>query len=172
VSRRLLIPLAAVLVSGCLSSHQMATSRLSNFDKASDTVAMNVDRRKYTSRDPEPAALVTVAVPLYPVQRGCQSAGAAIEGNSYDGCMKQESEAKRQLSDEWKSYPVATKAECSAADGVSYVEMLACFEVKEWMKHPDKIGGVTGSASSQQAKEDGDPAATTTNPPASSRQTE
>jgi hypothetical protein len=172
MSRFLLITLSAVLVSGCLSSHPLATNRQSNFDKARDTVAINVDRRVNIWRDPKPTSpVLTVAVPRYPVERGCKSAGAAVEGNSYDGCLKQESEAKRQLNDEWKRYPVAAKAECSADDGVSYVELLACFEVKDWMKHPDKIGGVTGTASSQEAKEDGDRAATTS-PAASSRQTE
>jgi hypothetical protein len=164
MSRFLLIPLSAVLVSGCLSSHPLATNQQIHIDKASDTAAMNVDRRVNTWRDARLTAPVTVVVPFYPVERGCKSAGAAVEGDSYDGCLKQESEAKRQLSDEWKRYPVAARAECSAADGVSYVEMLACFEVKDWMKHPDKIGGVTGTASSQQAKEENDPPSLTNNP--------
>jgi hypothetical protein len=58
------------------------------------------------------------------------------------------------VTEEWKSYPVTARAECSG-EGASYVELLTCFQVKDWMKHPDQIGGVTGT-SSLQAKRRGD----------------
>jgi hypothetical protein len=48
-----------------------------------------------------------------------------------------------------ENYPVAARAECSGGEGASYVELLTCFQVKDWMKHPDQIGGVTGTGSAQ-----------------------
>jgi hypothetical protein len=164
--RFLPIALSGVLLSGCLSSHPLTISQQTNADEAGKRVATNGEAGVNIRRDPRPAGPVTGAVPLYVVAGSCKRGSAAIEGNSYESCIKQEDEAKRRLSAEWKSYPVAARAECSASDGASYVELLTCFEVKDWMKHPDQIGGVTGTTSSQQAREENNPAGATTNPTA------
>jgi hypothetical protein len=166
--RSLLIAgLAGILISGCVSSysrlnHALTTTRQSDFGEAGKRIATSSDAVVGMRRDIRPVTPVTAVVPTYAFERSCRSGSSVIEGKPYENCIKQEDEAKRHLGEEWKSYPVAARAECSTVDGASYVELLTCFEVKDWMRHPDKIGGVTG-APSEQAREESGPTAAAPN---------
>jgi hypothetical protein len=148
----LVVAVSGVVLSGCLSSYPITTAALVTHPRSEDhdsskKVAMNGDFAVH--RDVKPAVSVVSAAPLYAVERSCKNGSSAIEGSSYANCMKQEEEAKHHIREEWNSYPVTARAECSGGDGSSYVELLTCFQVKDWKKHPDQIGGVTGTGSLQ-----------------------
>jgi hypothetical protein len=97
---------------------------------------------------PPRAVAVAKAVPSLRVDGGCKTAAALADSAGYENCVQQEQVAKEQLTRDWEGYSVAERQECvpGQSDGLSqsYVEMMTCFEVHEWAKHPESIGGVTG----------------------------
>jgi hypothetical protein len=87
------------------------------------------------------------AIPTYYVEKSCKT-GSPTDNNSYDSCLKQESAAKGELTKAWKGYSAEARNECAPATGDpanSYVALITCFEMLDWMREPASIGGVTGA---------------------------
>jgi hypothetical protein len=87
------------------------------------------------------------AVPTYYVEKSCKT-GSPTDNNSYESCLQQESAAKDDLTKAWKGYSAVARNECAPATGDptnSYVALITCFEMLDWMKEPGSIGGVTGT---------------------------
>lgn len=87
------------------------------------------------------------AVPSYYVEKSCKT-GSPADNNSYESCLQQESAAKDDLTKGWKGYSAQARNECAPAShdpANSYVALMTCFEMLDWIKDPASIGGVTGT---------------------------
>ena len=90
--------------------------------------------------------LTASAVPIYDVEKSCRSASEATQDKSgYEGCVADEKAAKEKITKEWSSYPAASRQECApvqiGSQSNSYVELMTCFEMQEWKKSLNDIGG-------------------------------
>ena len=86
------------------------------------------------------------AVPSYYVEKSCKT--GSPDNNSYESCLQQESAAKDDLMKGWKGYSAQARNECAPAShdpANSYVALMTCFEMLDWIKDPASIGGVTGT---------------------------
>jgi hypothetical protein len=86
-------------------------------------------------------------VPSYHVEKSCKTRSSVGDGGGYDFCVQQEMAARDMLTKEWKSYSAEARNECAPASpdpANSYVALMTCFEMLEWIKDPSSIGGVTG----------------------------
>ena len=86
------------------------------------------------------------AVPSYYVEKSCKT--GSPDNNSYESCLQQESAAKDDLTKGWKGYSAQARNECAPAShdpANSYVALMTCFEMLDWIKDPASIGGVTGT---------------------------
>jgi len=87
------------------------------------------------------------AVPSYYVEKSCKT-GSPADNNSYESCLQQESAAKDDLTKGWKGYSAQARNECAPAahdPANSYVALMTCFEMLDWIKDPASIGGVSGT---------------------------
>jgi hypothetical protein len=59
------------------------------------------------------------------------------------------------LTAEWENYPKEARYECASdgRDSWSYLEVMTCFQMLDWIKHPDSIGGVTGAGATHAKNE-------------------
>ena len=77
---------------------------------------------------------VSEQVPTFSVVASCKGAAAAalVDSQSYDACMKDESEAREQLVKSWPTFSMPNRNRCSAeasSEGIaSYVELLVCLQ--------------------------------------------
>ena len=86
-------------------------------------------------------------IPSYMVEKSCKTKNSAADSGSYDFCVQQETAAKEMLTKEWNSYSAEARNECapgSQDSANSYVALMTCFEMLDWIKDPASIGGVTG----------------------------
>src|SRR5579864_7641332 len=160
--RIVLLIAACTLMSGCLlgpdllgpdlgtSGGSIATGANAEVGAPKD-VTHNIGARPETTR-----TISSVTVPSYRLEKGCKSASALSGSSGYENCVEEESAAKERLNGEWKSYSTTARQECAQngphdPDG-SYVELLTCFEIKDWAAHPESIGGVTGNGAPALAK--------------------
>jgi hypothetical protein len=88
------------------------------------------------------------AIPTYYVEKGCKRASETPDSSGYDACIREETAAKDRVAKEWKGYAIAALNDCVPATrdpSNSYVELMTCFEMLDWIKDPASIGGVTGT---------------------------
>ena len=86
---------------------------------------------------PDLAAAKPDGVPRFDVARTCEDA-QAFTGNdrnlAYQGCMKDENEARAELARKWAHFKPGDRKDC-VAQGIapvpSYVEILTCLEMSE-----------------------------------------
>ena len=75
------------------------------------------------------------AIPQLDLRQTCRLASTLelADGQSFAGCMHDENAAKAQLADQWKGYPSAARARCSAETMIggspSYVEIAVCIDM-------------------------------------------
>jgi hypothetical protein len=73
--------------------------------------------------------------PVFDVAKSCREAqdiGGDADRLAYKGCMQDESEARKQLVQNWSRYKVADRRNCVAQGAFpmpSYVEILTCIEM-------------------------------------------
>jgi hypothetical protein len=55
---------------------------------------------------------------------------------TFDGCVRQQNEAREQLEKNWATYPAAARAHCVQPKAYlpSYVEWLSCFETDRYLR--------------------------------------
>lgn len=87
------------------------------------------------------------ALPHFDIAATCREARAFAGENkdrAYQGCMKDETDARAQLARRWAQFKAADRSDCvaqGAAPLPSYVEMLTCLEMSEQASNLDKPGG-------------------------------
>jgi hypothetical protein len=91
-------------------------------------------------------AVMASAIPTYNVEKSCQAASKATQDDSgYKGCVDDENAAKEKVAKEWANYPAAARQECASNQGGdqsnSYVELMTCFEMQDWKKDLNDVGG-------------------------------
>jgi hypothetical protein len=96
-------------------------------------------------------AMFASQIPNYSVEKICRSdAELAQDEFGLNACVQDEKAAKEKIAKEWSTYPASAKQECipdvvmSGALGQSYVELMTCFEIQDWKKHLNDIGGRVG----------------------------
>jgi hypothetical protein len=83
------------------------------------------------------AAAKLDAVPVFDVAPSCLEARAYVGDNknlAYQGCMKDESDARAELVRKWAHFKVGDRRDCVAQGAnpmPSYVEILTCLEMSE-----------------------------------------
>jgi hypothetical protein len=88
------------------------------------------------------------AVPSYYVEKSCKAVRGTDESDSHESCVQQEVAAKDKVTKDWKGYTAEALNDCVPAThdpANSYVELMTCFEMLDWIKNPASIGGVTGT---------------------------
>lgn len=82
-----------------------------------------------------PADAVQDQVPTFDVAKSCREAqdiGGDAERLAYKGCMQDESEARKQLVQNWSRFKAEDRRNCvaqGASPMPSYVEILTCIEM-------------------------------------------
>jgi hypothetical protein len=87
-------------------------------------------------------------VPSYYLEKSCKTRSSDADSGAFDSCVQQEAAARDKLTKEWKSYSAVAREECASASrdpANSYVALVTCFEMLDWIKDPASIGGVTGA---------------------------
>jgi hypothetical protein len=94
------------------------------------------------------------AVPVFNVAPSCQEARAFVGDNknlAYQGCMKDENDARAELARKWAHFKPQDRKDCvaqGAAPMPSYVEILTCLEMS------DEAGALYNPDGSARAKPD------------------
>jgi hypothetical protein len=151
MSRTTIVIFASALLSGCFGTMGVDTNA-DPFATGSGAVAITLPG-KVTDLTPRNNAkrpiAVASAVPALSVDNDCKTTNALGDSGVHENCIQQELVAKDLLTKEWKVYPKEALNECAPAgrEWSSYVELMTCFEMLDWMKHPESIGGVTGTES-------------------------
>jgi len=156
--KSLLVTAAGIFLSGCAAIGvdtdadpyaAGASAKQANVDPSSA-----VDRSaSVTSKIVRPASIAKAApsyhgIPSYYVEKGCRRAGETPDNSGFDACVRQETAAKDKVAKEWKGYAVEALNDCLPATrdpSNSYVQLMTCFEMLDWIKDPASIGGVTGT---------------------------
>jgi hypothetical protein len=94
---------------------------------------------------------VSDQVPRLNVEATCKAGvGADKAGQSYDTCMRDENDARQQLSTIWLTSSDAVRNECvgeaTAGGSDSYVDLLTCLQMAIWDKSsplPPKLKGAS-----------------------------
>lgn len=96
-------------------------------------------------------AVFATSIPNYNIERACRSSSELAQDKfGFNSCVQDEKAAKEKLTKEWATYPASAKDECipdavlSGGLGQSYVELMTCFEMQDWKKHLNDIGGGVG----------------------------
>lgn len=82
------------------------------------------------------AMSLSAAGPQMDVATICRPARTAAlpedKASSYDNCVREESEARRQIQQSWSQYSAGVRSDCTFPSGVSesYVELLTCLELE------------------------------------------
>ena len=95
------------------------------------------------------AAVLASTIPTYDVGRICRSdVELAQDESNFDSCINDERAAKEHIAREWATYPPSAKRQCLSNTNEdldqSYVELMTCFQIEDWMKHLNAVGGATG----------------------------
>ena len=83
---------------------------------------------------------VSDAVPTFDVSVSCKAASQiqVADGQSFDGCMKDENTARTKLVQSWTTYSAADRARCTSEASMggpaSYVDLLVCLEISRDVK--------------------------------------
>jgi hypothetical protein len=149
MSRTIIVVFASTLLSGCFGTMGVDTNA-DPFATGAGAVAITAPGRVTTARNnaKRPIA-VARRVPAYSVDNDCKTTNAIGDSGVHENCIQQELAAKDLLTKEWKVYPKEALNECAptSRESSSYVELMTCFEMLDWIKHPESIGGVTGTGS-------------------------
>jgi hypothetical protein len=76
-------------------------------------------------------------VPRLDIEATCKAEQPLIAGdrNPYEGCMRDETDAERQLQGMWRSAPAAQRESCAQEAQIggtpSYVDMLTCLQMAQ-----------------------------------------
>jgi hypothetical protein len=92
------------------------------------------------------AAAVAAGLPNYDMYRVCEAARAATQGDaSIEACLHDEQASIERIMKDWTKYTAAEKQTCVGGSltelGISYVEIETCFQMEDWKKTPQEIGG-------------------------------
>jgi len=89
---------------------------------------------------PNAGGAASAGVPTVDIATTCRESERAITSifgpgvqQTFDSCMKQESEARGQIVKNWRSYPAGGRQRCVNTTGYmpSYVEWLTCLEMEQ-----------------------------------------
>jgi hypothetical protein len=75
------------------------------------------------------------AIPRLNIEPGCRAASSfnLAESQSFAECMRDEADAKTEISKNWINYPAATRARCGAevltGGTPSYVDLYECLDI-------------------------------------------
>lgn len=76
--------------------------------------------------------IVADGVPAFDVSPGCRAA-ASVMPASFDACMKDEQDARAELTTQWERFETSDRANCTQDETVggtpSYVELLSCLQM-------------------------------------------
>jgi hypothetical protein len=91
-------------------------------------------------------AAVMGGVPNVDIDKMCQRELSVTNDTAgLGGCVQDEKASRDRLQKLWPSYPAAVKQECISNIGgdlgVSYTEIETCFQMQDWKKNLDDIGG-------------------------------
>lgn len=141
-----------IFISGCLavpSGPDLSSSQLPTPSTSASLAAGSGGDSSVAQHSDRPDDVMSV-VSHPSVEKSCKSGSAAIDGDRYADCVKQEMDAKRQIAQS-KSYSSADRQACASGD--SYVEQLTCLQMKDWLKHPEDSGDgkKTAAAKANQA---------------------
>ena len=147
MSRITLAILACISVSGC--NGMSISSNADPFATGYNALGV-IPRYDHIRVDPivsRNTMIARKAIPSHSVDKDCNSARASGNSGAYENCIQQERGAKDALAKEWEHYPKEARNECASdgRDSWSYLEVMTCFQMLDWIKHPDAIGGVTGA---------------------------
>jgi hypothetical protein len=79
--------------------------------------------------------VITVAegVPVFDMTPGCRAA-ATVTQKSFEACMSDEQDARKQLASQWEQFGAASRANCTQTETTggtpSYVELLTCLQME------------------------------------------
>lgn len=81
-------------------------------------------------------------VPAFDIARSCKLDAAATAGLSVDetvkSCVKDENQARQQLSSQWAKFSASSKAQCIPLESIggtpSYVSLLTCLQMSQWSR--------------------------------------
>jgi len=162
MGRILLFTAASALLTGCAAmgvdtnadpAGALAREKTASADSGQATEAATDRGAGVVAKPLRPiaqarAAPSSHAVPTYYVEKGCKTASKTPDSSGYDTCVREEVAAKDKVTKEWKGYEVQAFNDCVPATrdpSNSYVELMTCFEMLDWIKNPESIGGVTGT---------------------------
>jgi hypothetical protein len=86
---------------------------------------------------PDPTLAKPDAVPVFDVARSCLEARAYVGANknlAYQGCIKDERDARAELVQKWPHFKAGDRRDCVAQGAnpmPSYVEILTCLEMSD-----------------------------------------
>jgi hypothetical protein len=154
----LLVTAAGVFLSGCAAmgvdnNADPLGARASDRETSADLAGAIDHSASASPRIARPIAIAKAtpsshALPTYYVEKGCRRASETSDSSGYDACVREETAAKDKIAKEWKGYAVEALNDCVPATrdpSNSYVELMTCFEMLDWIKDPASIGGVTGT---------------------------
>jgi hypothetical protein len=157
MSRTTIVVFASILLSGCFGTTGVDTNADPFATGAGAVAATAPSRVTYLTARNNAKRPIAVArrVPAYSVDNDCKTTKATGDSGVHENCIQQELAAKDLLTKEWKDYPEEALNECAPAsrESSSYVELMTCFEMLDWIKHPESIGGVTGTRSAHAKNE-------------------
>jgi hypothetical protein len=92
------------------------------------------------------AAAVAAGLPNYDMHKVCEAAKAATQGDSsVEACLNDEQASKERITKGWGNYTASEKETCVGGSltelGISYVEIETCFQMEDWKKVPQEVGG-------------------------------
>jgi hypothetical protein len=88
------------------------------------------------------AAKPVAAVPRLDVAQTCRAAAKLdlTDGQTFNSCMGDETEAKTELAKNWTSYSAAARSRCTAETMIggnpSYVELFECLDINKDLSQP------------------------------------
>jgi len=156
---RLMVVVAGCLVlSGCLSGTPLETGPVSTVGASLATSANEggKDRRVSDGSKRSLSSTTVAALPNYKMENACKGA-TEIEGSrGYNDCIEEETAAKAKLASNWQSRSLTAREECASSQNgdlsQSYVEVMTCLQMKDWLKDSDSVGAVKGIGALAPAK--------------------
>ena len=98
-------------------------------------------------------------LPQLNVEKNCKatSVNAVGVGDSYKSCVSEEQAARQRLQKAWPSYTAVAKDTCVSNSQITismttYTEIETCFQMQDWKKQLDQIGGTHVPGARPQAK--------------------
>jgi hypothetical protein len=91
-------------------------------------------------------ALAVSGLPVFNIDKACRTdtEAAQEDRSAYQICLNDEDAARAKIVAEWSRYPIGARTTCSSEQGDdldgSYVELMTCLEIEDWMANPVDMG--------------------------------